>query len=77
MPQQQEVPLHSWCQDLQGGSASSLFPQHTLKLQTCQPPPANASFCKQKFDASEGLTGLVQVDACEETPPFLPIPGKK
>lgn len=38
MPQQQEVPLHSWCQDLQGGSASFLFPQHTLKLQTCQPP---------------------------------------
>lgn len=54
----------------------SSSPTHTQITNLPAPCSANASFCKQKLDAPEGLTGRVQVDACEETPPFLPIPGK-
>lgn len=52
-------------------------PTHTQITNLPAPCSANASFCKQKLDAPEGLTGLIQVDVCEETPPFLPIPGEK
>lgn len=45
-------------------------PTHTRITNLPAPCSANASFCKQKLDAPKGLTGLVQVDACEETPPF-------
>lgn len=75
MPQQQEVPLLALL-----ARRLCLFPfSPTCTQITNLPAPfsANASFCKQKLDAPEGLTGLVQVDAGEETPPFLPIPGKK
>lgn len=76
MPQQQEVPLHSRCQDSQGGSASSLLPRHTLKLQTCQPPARQMPRSANRNSTPQRVSGRVQVDACEETPPFLPIPGK-
>lgn len=48
----------------------SFSPAHTQITNLPTPCSANASFCKQKLDALEGLTGLVQVDACKETPPF-------